>query len=111
MHTAGSDQPSWSGRSVSRRLSFRFDEIHGRRAAERVLRELAFDVLGPFEPFDLPASDYAWLEDAIDAAVQRARDKAVEQLLAELAVRLESASPAVIAGLDRARNRQLVELR
>ncbi len=98
------------GEVLSRQIALRFSAINGGRAAERALRELAFDLLGPFDPSDMPAEDYAWLETAIDGAVRATGERAVEQLLAELGTRLEMASPAVAAGLERARNRHMVEV-
>jgi hypothetical protein len=97
-------------KSLSGVLAGRLDAIGGDATVQRLLHGLAMDMVGPFEPLDLPAADYEWIEGAIADAVQAAGDQATRALVAEFADRLKEAPQTLIADLDRARARHLVEI-
>ena len=92
-------------------LAGRLDAIGGDASVQRLLHGLAMDMVGPFERLDLPAADYEWIKGAIADAVQAAGDQATRALVAEFADRLKEAPQTLIADLDRARVRHLVEIR
>lgn len=96
---------------LSRVLAGRLDAIGGDATVQRLLHGLAMDMVGPFEQLDLPAAEYEWIEGAIADAVQAAGDQATRALVAEFADRLREAPQSLIADLDRARVRHLVEIR
>ncbi len=91
-------------------LAGRLDAIGGDVTVQRLLHGLAMDMVGPFEPMDLPAAEYAWIEGAIADTVQAAGDQARRALVSEFAERLKEAPQTLIADLDRARTRHLVEI-
>lgn len=92
-------------------LATRLGAIGGDATVERLLHGLAIDMVGPFEESDLPAAEYEWIEGAIADAVQAAGDQAKRALVEEFATRLQEAPERLIADLDRARVRHLVEIR
>jgi hypothetical protein len=92
-------------------LAGRLDAIGGDATVQRLLHELATDMVGPFEQSDLRAAEYEWIEGAIAGAVQVAGHQATQALVAEFASRLEEAPRSLIDDLDRARVRHLVEIR
>lgn len=97
-------------KSLSGVLAGRLDAIGGDATVQRLLHGLAMDMVGPFEQLDLPAAEYEWIEGAIADAVQAAGGQATRALVAEFADRLKEAPQTLIADLDRARARHLVEI-
>lgn len=97
-------------KSLSGVLAGRLDAIGGDATVQRLLHGLAMDMVGPFEQLDLPAAEYEWIEGAIAGAVQAAGGQATRALVAEFADRLKEAPQTLIADLDRARARHLVEI-
>ena len=100
-----------AGTSLSGVLADRLEAIGGDASVRRLLHGLATDMVGPFEQSDLPAAEYEWIEGAIADAVQAAGDQAKRALVEEFATRLTAAPGHLIADLDRARVRHLVEIR
>lgn len=91
-------------------LAGRLDAIGGDATVQRLLHGLATDMVGPFEPYDLPAAEYEWIEGAIAGAVETVGYQATRALVAEFASRLKEAPRSLIDDLDRARARHLVEI-
>ena len=73
---------------------------------ERELRSIAFDLLGPNESDELPATCAAWVATTTEAAVSKVSDSALEALVRGLDSLLVAVPPDVARQLDRARARR-----